>query len=233
MSDLFFLIVVVCFLVSFFQSFFVKGRSSQRRIYWSCTVLAATAGFLAAYPDWSRGVGFALFVVFVMTVIAYAYTPYIKLDGKIYAMTVQDSRPDEKDRLAPASVEREQDPAPDSYSGVLTASKMWWIVVGLMVMSGVNFYAFVNGEMEWWVAAIGLAFLIFLSVTTGYGDASWGYGIARGQHVQFGIAGVVTAGVFTVLYLLAYHTGKRLPLRRTQSMEYRAHPRHRREFDES
>ncbi|BBY44185.1 hypothetical protein MCEL_24800 [Mycolicibacterium celeriflavum] len=167
----------------------------------------------------------------VMTVIAYAYTPYIKLRGKVYAMTVQDSEPDpEHPTTENPTYTRDagRDAAPDSYSGLLSATKMWWMIVGLMIISSGNTIAFVTGKGEWWVAAIGIAFLVFLAVTTGYGDASWGYGIARGQHIQFGIGTLITAGLFAVLYLTAYQFAKRLPSRRTQSMEYRAHPRHRR-----
>jgi hypothetical protein len=72
-----------------------------------------------------------------------------------------------------------------------------------------------------------LALLVLLAVGAGYGDASWGYAIARGQYLQFVIASVVTVGLFAVLYLLAYSAGKRWPSRRQQSMEYRAHHRHR------
>ena len=73
----------------------------------------------------------------------------------------------------------------------------------------------------------GLSLLIvFLAVAMGYGDASWGYGIARGHRVQLVIAAIVTVGVFAALYMAAYQTGKRRPSRRKQSMEYRAHPRH-------
>ena len=48
----------------------------------------------------------------------------------------------------------------------------------------------------------------FLAVATGYGDASWGYGIACGQRVQFAVAAIVIAGVFSVFYLTAYQAGK-------------------------
>jgi hypothetical protein len=37
---------------------------------------------------------------------------------------------------------------------------------------------------------------------------------------------VVTAAVFPVLYVAGYTAGKRWPLRRKDSLEYRAHPRH-------
>ncbi|BBZ22358.1 hypothetical protein MHIB_07760 [Mycolicibacter hiberniae] len=71
------------------------------------------------------------------------------------------------------------------------------------------------------------AFAAMLAVVTAYGDASWGYPIARGQYLQFGVNAVITVGIFALLYMTAYYIGQRRPLRRKQSMEYRAHPRHR------
>ena len=227
MSDLFFVLLVASLAIAVIQQFFKHSRTSQRRIYWSCTCVGAVSGFLIGYPDWTRGSGMALFLLGVMAVAAYAYTPYIKVGGKIYALTVQDSRPDadessdKTDAAAP-----KLDPAPDAYSGIISATKMWWLLVPLLVISSGNTYAFATGEGEGWVALIGVTFLVFLAIATGYGDASWGYGIARGQHIQFGVAAVVTAGVFAVLYLAAYQVGKLRPLRRKQSMEFRAHPRH-------
>jgi hypothetical protein len=226
MSNLFFIVLVACAATALIQQYFKHSRRSQRRIYWSCACVGAVAACLAFYPDWKKGLGMALFFLGVMTVAAYAYTPYIKFGGKIYALTVQDSRPEPDETTEAATADPERDPAPDAYSGLLTATKMWWLLIPLLVISSGNLYAFATGEGEAWVALIGIAFLVFLAVATGFGDASWGYGIARGQHIQFGLAAIVTVGVFAVLYLAAYHVGKRWPLRRKQSMEYRAHPRH-------
>jgi hypothetical protein len=226
MSEFFLLVAAACLAVAVIQQFFKHSRSSQRRVYWSCTCVAAIAGFLAAHPDSKKGLGLVIFLLGAMTVVAYAYTPYIKFGGKIYALTVPDSEPDPDETTEAATADPERDPAPDAYSGLLTATKMWWLLIPLLVISSGNVYAFATGEGEAWVALIGIAFLVFLAVATGFGDASWGYGIARGQHIQFGLAAIVTVGVFAVLYLAAYHVGKRWPLRRKQSMEYRAHPRH-------
>jgi hypothetical protein len=225
-SNFFLAIAIASSAVAVIQSFFDHSRTSQRRIYWSCVGIAAMAGFFMVYPDWKKGLGLGLFFLSAMTVVAFAYTPYIKLGGKTRALTVQDSRSDSGDTPTTTSVALERDPTPDAYSGIVSAAKMWWLLVGLLVISAGNFYAFVAGRGEVWVAAIGIGFVVFLAVVTGYGDASWGYAIARGQRPQFAIATVTTAGAFAVLYLFAYYTGKHMPLRRKQSMEYRAHPRH-------
>lgn len=225
MSDVFLAIAITSMAVAVIQSFFKHSLSSQRRIYWSCVGVAAIAGFLVVYPDWKKGLGLGLFFLGAMIAVAYAYTPYIKLGGKNRALTVQDSQPDSQPS-AKTTAALKPDPAPDAYSGIISAAKMWWLLIPLLVISAGNTYAFAVGEGEGWVAAIGIAFLVFLPAVTGYGDASWDYPVARGQRLQFAIATITTIGTFAILYLSAYCVGKRLPLRRRQSMEYRAHPRH-------
>lgn len=229
MSDLFMAIFAACVGLAVVQQFFKHSRASQRRIYWNCTWVAALAGFLAGYPDWGKAAGLAALAALGLTVAAYAYTPYIKINGKIRSLGVQtpDPEDDSDETTAP-----QRDPAPDAYSGALTAAKLWWILVPLMLISAINTYAYATGEGEWWVAAIGMAFLVFLSVTTGLGDASWGYPIARGQRIQLAILTVVTLGTFTTIYLIAYAIGRRRPVRSRHSLEYRAHPDLRDKFPE-
>jgi hypothetical protein len=229
MSDLFMAIFAGCIGVAVVQQFFKHSRASQRRVYWNCTWLAAIAGFLAGYPDWERAAGLAALAALGLSVAAYAYTPYIKINGEIRSLGVQ--TPDPEDVSDEATV-RQHDPAPDAYSGGLTAAKLWWILVPLMLISAVNTYSFATGEGEWWVATIGMAFLVFLAVTTGLGDASWGYPIARGQRIQFVVLTIVTLGTFTAIYLIAYAIGKRRPVRSKHSLEYRAHPDLRDKFSE-
>lgn len=229
MSDLFFIVLAGCVAVAVIQQFFDHSRSSQRRVYWTCTGLGAVAAFLAIPEDTPKGIGVAAFFVGVMSVAAYAYTPYIKIGGKIRALAAQTPDPDD---TSAESTTGQHDPAPDAYSGMLTAPKMWWILVLLMLISAGNTYAFATGDGEWWVAAIGIAFLVFLAVATGIGDASWGYPIARGQRIQFVILVVVTLGTFTVIYLAAYALAKRRPIRSKHSLEYRAHPDLREKYSE-
>jgi hypothetical protein len=171
-----------------------------------------------------------------MTVMAYVATPYIKIGDNIYALTVSLSRPDPPDAHTAESdpagapdarkADPHFDPAPDSYSGLLTAATMWWMLVGLAVIAAVNAYAYLFSDGKPLVAAVGTGFLALLAIGTGYGDASWDYPIARGQRLQLGLASLITAGGFALVYLTAYYTARRRPLRRQQSLEYRAHPRH-------
>ncbi len=107
----------------------------------------------------------ALFFLGVMAVAAYAYTPSIKVGGKVYALTVQDSRPDadeSSDNTDADAAAPKLDPATDAYSGIISATKMWWLLVPLLVISSGDTYAFATGEGEGWVALIGIAFWYFL-----------------------------------------------------------------------
>lgn len=240
MKNAFFAAAAICFIAGFSLSSFHLARSAQRRIYWACACLAAVFGFLAAYPNSKTGLVVAGLFFAAMTVAAYVTTPYIKIGGKVYALTVADSQPDPEDAPTPsadlagaestptaAASDKRFDPAPDSYSGLLTAAKMWWMLVVIALIVAVNAYAFLFSNGEAAVAAVGAAFLTLLAICVGYADGSWDYPIARRQYLQLGVASLITAGTFAMLYLAAYYTARRLPLRRRQSMEYRAHPRHR------
>lgn len=224
--DLSFGVIVLCYLAGFLLSFSKISTSAQRRIYWSCACIAGFFGTLATYPTWTNAAVLGILVPAVMAVAAYVSTPYIKIRGKIYALTITD--PDPEDEPATTdSTQQEIDPRPDSYSGLLTATTMWWALVVLTAIGAGNVYFAATGKGEIWVGLMSGTFSALLTVVTAYGDASWRYPIARGQYIQFGVASVITAGVFPLLYLAAYYIAQRRPLRRKQSMEYRVHPRHR------
>lgn len=71
--------------------------------------------------------------------------------------------------------------------------------------------------------------ILYTPLYAGYWDASWDYPVARGQQNQFAMLTLMTAGIFAALYFPAFYAGQRWPWRPKRSMEYRAHPRHRRE----
>lgn len=205
-----------------------KNRRAGRRAYWGGALIASISAFFVFYPpDVKAGIAFSLLACFLMIFTAYSYTPYIKIRGKIYAYTVRDSVPDPSpDGTPPPGIDDPgYDPAPDSYGSLATAKKIWWSMVFAMVIC--------MGTIDTtrpWHTAISVCLVVFFAIGFGYGDASWGYPIARGQRPQFVIIAIITVGVFTVLYFAAYRAGKRWPLRRKQSMEYRAHPRHQRQY---
>lgn len=81
---------------------------------------------------------------------------------------------------------------------------------------GVIVYGYYAGRGGPTVAVVMAAFLALVAAATGCGDASWGYAVARGQRIQFIVVAVLTVSTFTIVYLIAYYTGRRWPLRRTQ-----------------
>jgi len=239
MTTFFLLVAGLCIATGIALSFLNISRSSQRRIYWASACLAAVAGFLIGYPNIKNALGLAAMLLTTMTVMAYVSTPYIKIGGKIYALTVRDRQPDpDASSTAPASqpprdgappaktTDAQADRAPDSYSGLLTPATMWWLLVGLAAIAAGNTYAYLFSDGQAAPAAVSAILVALLTVGGGYGDGSWRYQIARGQYVPFVVASVITAGGFALLYLGAYYAARRFPLRRTQSMEYQAHPRH-------
>lgn len=240
MRYLFFGLAAACLIVGLTLDSLPLGRRSQRRTYWACAGLAAVCGFLAVYPTWKTGLAVGALLSGAMITIAYAATPYLKIGGTIHALTIANSRPDPDDTHAPADHPQPQpdealaanpaphhdDPAPNSYSGLLTPTTMWWSLVVLAGLAATNVYAYLFSDGKASVAAVGAALLAFLAITVGYGDASWGYPLARGKYLPLGIASLLTVGSFALIYLTAYYTGRRIPLRRNQSLDYRTHPRH-------
>ncbi len=239
MNHFFFWVIAACFALNVFVSSFKISRSAQRRIYWGSTCAASAAGVLMSYPTWHNALAFGFLPLAAMTFAAWAATPYINVGGKIYSVYAFNRQPDpgdtptadtpEPDRDAPPAAhatDPQFDPASDSYSGMLTPPTLWWLMIVLAVIAAGNVYAYLFSDGEPGIAAVGAGLLALLAIGSGYGDGSWRYRIARGQYVPFGIASVITAGSFALVYLIAYYTARRWPLRRTQSMEYRAHPRH-------
>jgi len=200
-----------------------KNRRAGRRAYWGGALLTSISAFFIAYPpDWKSGTILSGLACFLMVFTAYSYTPYIKIRGKIYAFYVTDSQPDPSPdgTPPPGSDDPDYDPAPGSYSGLITASKTWWSLVFAMTICVV-----ILDTTKPWHDALSAGILLVFATVAGYSDASWGYPVARGQRLQFVIISLITACVFTVVYFAGYAAGKRWPLRRKKSMEYRAHPR--------
>jgi len=241
-QHLFLGLIILCFVAGLTLDFFNLSRSTQRRFYWAGAGLAAIAGFLMVYPNLKNAIGIAVTLFATMTLIAYLSTPYIKIGGRIYALTTGDQQPDPEDSLtvddsaphqhnAPAQLADPLiDSAPDSYDGTLSHVTVWWALVVIAGIAAVNVGAFLFSDGKAAAAAGGAGFLALLTIITGYCDASWDYPIARGQYLQLAIASLITAGSFALLYLIAYDTARRFPLRRKQSPEYRAHP-HRRKTE--
>jgi hypothetical protein len=212
-----------------------NNRQAGRRLFWGGFLLACVSAFFVVYPDLKKGLILPLLPASLMLITAYFSTSHIKIRGKIYAFHIDDSRPDPSPggTPPPGSDAPDYDPMPDAYSGMglTTAGKMWWLMVFVMGGCAFNVVAYFHFREDPWILPLSAAFMVVGGVGFGYfGDASWGYPIARGQRVQFVIISMVTLGVFTILYLGAYYAGRRWPWRNKRSSEYQAHPRHQKRY---
>jgi hypothetical protein len=224
MKNVFFSAAVVFFIAGFSLSSLRITRSAQRRIYWLFACLAGASGFLMCYPDRAKGLGVAGLFVAAMVVAAYAATPYIKIRGRIFALSLTDSRPDDPEAATRSG--GRVDPTRDSYSGMLSAAKMWWMLAIIAVIAGGTVYYAAVGSENGLIPWASAAFLALLALGAGYADGSWDYPIARRQYIQLATASLATAGAFPVLYLTFYYTATHWPLRRERSLEHRTYPRH-------
>lgn len=204
-----------------------KTESAERRLYWTGTLIATVSAFFTLYPpDWRGGLIFSGAVGAVLVVRAYMTRSYIRIRGRTYAFNLSDSHADDDARR-----DNDYDPAPDSYGGLATALKTWWLFVFVICACVFIVAVYLKQGDGRWYALGATAVIVVVALLAGNQDASWGYGVARGQWMPFTLAGIITAGVFTALYFLAYAAGRRWPLRPKRSMEYRAHPHLRKKYD--
>jgi hypothetical protein len=206
----------------------LKNRRVGRRMFWGGLLVACVSAFFIAYPpDWKLGIGMSIFVAVTTVFTAYFNSPYIKIRGKIYALHIEDSRPDASPDSQPAPSRDDHDLTADSYGGGITAKKFWWLTVPVIAMF--TFPVIVVDKEKPWTAPLMVALIVVGAISLGSQDAICQYPIARGQRVQCVLVSVVTLGVFIIFYLGAYNVSKRWLLRRQQSGEYRT-PRHQKRY---
>lgn len=209
-----------------------KSASAERHLYWTGALVATGSAFLALFPpDWRGGLALAGALAGGLTLRAYMSTPYLRIRGRTYAFNLRNSDPDEADADSRQPVsDSDHDPAPDSYGGFARAPKAWWLLVIVISACAFIFAIFVVKREGPWYAVGAVAAVTIIAISIGHQDGSWDYRFARGQLVQYCIAGITTLGVFAALYYFAYLAGRRWPLRPQGSMEYRAHPHLQRKF---
>jgi hypothetical protein len=202
-----------------------KNERSARRLYWLGTAISTVSAFFALYPpDWRGGLGLAGALGAGLLLRAYMSTSHIVIRGRTYAFNLANSRP------GPMGADSKDDPASDSYGGMTTAPKTWWLIVVISIACTVVVALYLATSEGPWYPIGALVFLGVMALSIGYQDSSWEYPVARRQLVQFTAAGVASVGAFTILYLIAYAAGRRWPLRPKRSMEYRAHPDLRKKY---
>ena len=220
----FFLLALVSLAVAVSAVFTSWDIGRQRQFYWGGTAAAALCAFLASLPNLETGVVLVLFAFFAMTLPAYFSGRLIKIGGRVIAFHIQDSTPDPVPGQTNTSPSEED--IDDSYGGTVTASKAWWLILLGVALCASTVFSGIRGSEKLWLVVAAAIVILTMAVMAGVGDASWGYRVARGQYVQFGLTVLVTVGVFGVCYLLAYTTAKRKPYRNKNSFENR--PRHQR-----
>jgi hypothetical protein len=199
-----------------------KDARTERRRYWIGALIASASAFLALYPDWRGGLGLAGALAGGLVLRAYTSTPYIVIRGRTFAFSMSDSRP--------LGASADADPAPDSYGGLATAPKTWWLAVAVVIGCAFIVWIWAAEQEGPWYAFGAATTIAIVAIGVGYQDGSWEYPIARGQVVQLTVAGVTSIGTFAALYLVAYAAGGRWPLRPKRAMDYRAHPHLRKKF---
>jgi hypothetical protein len=210
----------------------LRNRRAERRFFWTGFIIASVSAFFVGFPpDWKLGLELSILVVLLLLVRAYFTSSNIKVRGKIYAYRVSDSQPDpgtDNSKEASERGAKNYDPVPDSYGGIATARKSWWLLVAVSVVCVLPILMYLDDPTarSVWLPVSLVGFLVAAGFLRGLDDSSWKYPVARGQIIQFVIISIITAGVFAATYLLSYSLGKRWPLRLKRSLEYRAHPRH-------
>ncbi|WP_157900646.1 hypothetical protein [Mycobacterium rhizamassiliense] len=201
-------------LIGAVASAFVDDRKRARGLYWLSWLISTSCLSLAVLQrGWRVTLAFGLLCVFVAVFYAYMRTPYLKIGGRIYALSLNNIQPDPS---AGKTIGPPPSAPPDSYSshiGQVSAPKIWWILVAFTCIVAGNVYAF-----GWPTQAIfGTAFLTLLCAGAGIDDATRKLPIARGQYVQAGIATVVSLLLWlapSIAYLLGYAIGQRWPMGR-------------------
>lgn len=198
---------------------------AERRLYWFGALVATASAFFVLYPpDWGGGLALGSAFGIGLTARAYFSRSYIRIRGRTYAFNLSDR--DAED----TGGDTDYDPASDSYAGFATARKMWWLFAAMATVCAFIIAIYViEGDGPWYAFGAAVATAL-TAVMAGIGDASWGYGVARGQWAPFAVAGIATLTGFILLYLLGYALGSRWPLRTKRSLEYRAHPHLRKKY---
>jgi hypothetical protein len=182
---------------------FLHNIRVERRLYWTCWLMGSTIMALAFIDRGWRSVAWGLAAGLVGAVIvAYFRTSYIKINGRIYAFSIPDSRPDPpRDGSPPPPAT----PPPHDAYRTLTAPKFWWTLAIFTCTAG-----FLAWDIGMSPPTLGTAVLAsVLLAISGYLDARQGFPIARRQFLQLGLIIVGSIPVFLappIAYVMLYWT---------------------------
>jgi hypothetical protein len=203
---------ILCFAVAGIPAFKKVELSTARKLYWSGCIGAALLGAVTvSRRGWAACLAVVFLISFLSLLRAYFQTPYLKIGRRVIAHSISDTLAEESDQSRSDS----QDPPADSYSGLATAPKQWWVFAALACILGGAVYS-----LGWdWRGIFAVAFLTFLGAATGHDDSSRNLTMARGQKVQALIVLVASIPMFLVppaAYLAGYQIGKRHPHNRSR-----------------
>lgn len=179
----------------------------KRRLYWYLTSLTSLFFFISAYPNVRLGLGLIAFVFFGMTLLAFRYTPYVRINGATYAWHVEDANADAIENPGLSTSGRRRRSLEE---WLATPRGTWWFIAGLWVAFDIPPVSMAlrgdAGSSHDRIMILSfLLFLVLFSAGVGFVEAVNEYPTAQGQWLQFIIATICSAGLFAVLYLTAYH----------------------------
>ncbi len=175
------------------------GLDCERRAYWCGVVAAAVCLFIAALPNLSTAIVIAALCLYIYTGHAYFRTQYLKIGGRVLSFRTSKE-------LFTSSIGNGEDP----YGARVSAPKFWWLMAFCMLLGAANLLGYVIGGESLRYGLLGLGVLGGVAVLVGLGDGRHRQRVARGQYLQFGVVTVISAGIFTVCYLLARSVGLRM-----------------------
>jgi hypothetical protein len=196
---------MLCF--AMMGSHFFSSRNRQRRAYWLSWLLG---GSLVVVSVAHRGLDWALMpasmIAFFSVYWAFMKTPYLKIGGRIFALTLDNRVPDTSDR----DDERESpsDLPADRY-GNLSARAFWWLAALLVAAAGAAVTISGWHDIKQIMSA---GFFTLAAGLVGYRDGAGGFTRVRGQRVPALVAAAASILLFAAppaLYLLGYELGCR------------------------
>jgi hypothetical protein len=198
-------LAMLCF--AMMGSHFFSSRSRQRRAYWLSWLLG---GSLVVVSVAHRGLDWALMpagmTAFFSVYWAFMKTSYLKIGGRIFALTLDNRAPDPSDR---ADERNSPSDLPADRYGNLSAGSFWWLAAFLVAAAGAA--VSISGWQD--IRLITSAgFFTLAAGLVGYRDGAGGFTRVRGQRVPAVIAAAASILLFALppaLYLLGYELGCR------------------------
>lgn len=102
----FIVIGVIGGVVPFWRSRTLSPASVQRRVFWTGAVTGVALMFVSQLPEWRSSVFGALAATCALLLMAYRFTPLIKIRGRVYEYMRDPRKPDPPPALASADDSR-------------------------------------------------------------------------------------------------------------------------------